>query len=94
MFDERFIDQLARALAPAVAAQMQAQIGNGHDGGITPRLFSIDKAARYLGRSKTSVQHLVAQRRIPVVREGRRVFLDVRELDAWIAVNTEPAQEG
>jgi excisionase family DNA binding protein len=61
---------------------------------ITPRLLTVAQAATYLGRSKASVQHLVAQRRIPVVREGRRIFLDVRELDRWIAANTEPAQGG
>ncbi len=85
MFDEKFI----AALAPAVAARMQN--GTAHAATVTPRLLSIDQAATYLGRSKTSVQHLVAQRRIPVVREGRRVFLDVRELDSWITSNSEPA---
>jgi excisionase family DNA binding protein len=94
MFDQRFIDELARALAPKMAALMQAQLGNGTNGAVKPRLLSVQEAAVYLGRSKASVQHLIAQRRIPVVRDGgRRVFLDVVELDRLIAVNTEPAQE-
>ena len=93
MFDQRFIDELARALAPKMAALMQAQLGNGINGTVKPRLLSVPKAAVYLGRSKASVQHLIAQRRIPVVRDGRRVFLDVVELDRLIAANTEPAQE-
>ena len=59
---------------------------------VAPRLLSIEGGAIYLGRSKASLQHLVSQRRIPVVREGGRVFLDVRELDKWIEQNTEPAQ--
>jgi excisionase family DNA binding protein len=93
MFDQRFIDELARALAPKMAVLMQAQLGNGTNGTVKPRLLSVQEAAVYLGRSKASVQHLIAQRRIPVVRDGRRVFLDVVELDRLIAVNTEPAQE-
>jgi excisionase family DNA binding protein len=93
MFDQQFIDELARALAPKMAALMQAQLGNGINGTVKPRLLSVPKAAVYLGRSKASVQHLIAQRRIPVVRDGRRVFLDVVELDRLIAANTEPAQE-
>jgi len=88
MYDQTFIESLAKDLAPQVAELIKPQLA----GGIAPtRLLSIDQAAIYLGRSKTSVQHLVAQRRIPVVREGRRVFLDVRELDRWIAANAEPA---
>jgi excisionase family DNA binding protein len=93
MFDQRFIDELARALAPKMAALMQAQLGNGTNGTVKPRLLSVQEAAVYLGRSKASVQHIIAQRRIPVVRDGRRVFLDVVELDRIIAANTEPAQE-
>ena len=93
MFDDKFIDALARALVPAVAARMQEHLGNGTNGTITPRLFTVAEAAKYLGRSKVYVQHLVAQRRLPVVREGGRVFLDVRELNRWIDANTEPAGE-
>ena len=37
-----------------------------------------------IGRSKGSVQHMVASRVLPTVRSDRRVFLDVVNLDAWI----------
>ena len=94
MFDRRFIDELERALAPKMASLMQAQLGNGTNGSVKPRLLNVKEAAIYLGRSKASVQHLISQRRIPVVRDGgRRVFLDVVELDRLIAANTEAAQE-
>jgi excisionase family DNA binding protein len=88
------MNSFIRALAEGVQRELQHN-GYGSTAGaaaITPRLLTVDQAAVYLGRSKASVQHLVAQRRIPIVREGRRIFLDVRELDRWIAVNTEPAQ--
>ena len=78
---------------PAAGVQKELHQNGSHVGTVvTPRLLTVDQAAVYLGRSKASVQHLVAQRRISVVREGRRIFLDIRELDAWIAANTEPAQ--
>ena len=59
---------------------------------VAPRLLSVDDGATYLGRSKASLQHLISQRRIPVVREGGRVFLDVHELDRWIEQNTDAAE--
>jgi excisionase family DNA binding protein len=80
-----------RALATGVRKELQ-QNGIGTGTAVTPRLLTVEQAAVYLGRSKASVQHLIAERRLPVVREGRRIFLDVRELDRWIAANTEPAQ--
>ena len=77
---------LRGALAPKMAALMQAQLGNGTDGTVKPRLFNVHKAALYLGRSKASVQHLIAQRRIPVVRlmDGACSWMLV-ELDRLIA---------
>ncbi len=33
---------------------------------------------------------MIASGKIPVVRDGRRVFLDVRTLDHWIEMKTEP----
>jgi excisionase family DNA binding protein len=57
-----------------------------------PRLLTVDQAAAYLGRSKEAIQHMTAARKLPVVRDGRRVFLDVRELDRWIELSKEPAE--
>ena len=35
---------------------------------------------------------MTAARKLPTVRDGRRVFVDIRELDRWIERNTEPAE--
>jgi excisionase family DNA binding protein len=51
-------------------------------------LLNVKQAAVYLGRTEQSVQHLIFQRDIPVVRMGRRVHLHRRDLDAWIEKNT------
>jgi excisionase family DNA binding protein len=86
------IDAMIETLAAAVASKIRSEAGSRADGRIQPRLLTVDQAAEYLGRSKVAVQHMVAARRLPVVRDGRRIFLDVRELDRWIEQNTEKAE--
>jgi len=34
-----------------------------------------------------SIQHLIFERELPVVRAGRRVHLDRKDLEAWIEKN-------
>lgn len=54
---------------------------------IPQRLLSVEQAAQYLGRTKASIQHMIAAGALPVVRPDRRVFLDIRDLDEWILIN-------
>jgi len=87
------VDSIIDALASAVAAKLRADLGGSSgSASIVPRLLTVDQAAAYLGRSKEAIQHMTAARKLPVVRDGRRVFLDVRELDKWIEESTEPAE--
>jgi excisionase family DNA binding protein len=52
---------------------------------LTPkRLFSVAEAAVYLGRTVCALRELVWAGKIPHVRFDRRIFLDVRDLDAFI----------
>ena len=46
--------------------------------GIEPRLFSVLEAARYLGVSRWTVREL------PSVRIGRRLLVDLLDLDAFL----------
>jgi excisionase family DNA binding protein len=48
------------------------------------RLMTVPQAAKYLGRTPWAVRSLIATKALPVVREGRSVHLDRRELDRWI----------
>ena len=76
---------LIDALAERVAVKVRAESSQGAGGpAIRPRLLTVDQAATCLGRTKTSVQHLISDGAIPVVRHDRRVFLDVGDLDRWI----------
>jgi excisionase family DNA binding protein len=54
---------------------------------IQPALLSVRDAATYLGRTEQAIQHLIFSQELPVVRVGRRVHLDRRDLDAWIEKN-------
>jgi excisionase family DNA binding protein len=53
------------------------------------RLYSIPEAAQYLGRSTWSVRHLVWSGELPEVRAGRRVHLDIKDMDAFIEMNKQ-----
>ena len=78
------INALLDALAERVVQRLGHRLGESNGATIRPRLLTVAQAALYLGRSKTSIQHLVSDEAIPVVRHDRRVFLDVRDLDCWI----------
>ncbi len=51
------------------------------------RLYSLSEAAIYLGRSIWSVRRLLWDGELPQVRVGRRVHIDLRDMDAFIDQN-------
>ena len=52
------------------------------------RLYTLKESAVYLGRSEWGMRDLVWSRLIPVVMKkgDRKIFIDVRDLDAYIEV--------
>jgi len=54
-------------------------------------LFTYQEAEAYSGISERYLRRLRAERRIGIVKIGRRVFLDPAELDAIIDGGREPA---
>jgi excisionase family DNA binding protein len=56
---------------------------NGRD----KRLFNMKEAAVYLGRSEWGVRRLIWGGHLPEIRLGRRVQVDVRDLDDFIERN-------
>ena len=54
---------------------------------VMPRLLTAKQSAEYIGRSEQAVRHLIFQRDIPVVRNGRCVRVDRKDLDSWIENN-------
>lgn len=48
------------------------------------RLYSIEEAAEYLGRSAEAVRELIYRGRIPAVKIDRRTQVDVRDLEKLV----------
>lgn len=51
------------------------------------RLYSLQDAATYLGISYWTVRDLINRQEMPAVRIGRRVMVDVTDLNRFIEVN-------
>lgn len=84
------LNTLVSAIAEGVVAKVKSEIASHVEqlvGRVQPALLNIKEAAVYLGRSEQSVQHLIFDKELPVVRVGRRVHLDRRDLDCWIEKN-------
>jgi len=79
------ITQMAQQVASLLRVDLERLGGTT----VQPALLDVKQAAVYLGRSEQSVQHLIFQRDLPVVRAGRRVHLHRADLDAWIEQNKE-----
>jgi len=54
---------------------------------IKKRLYSIEEAAIYLGRSIWSVRELIYGGKLPSVKVGKRVHLDINDLNLFIEKN-------
>lgn len=52
---------------------------------LTKRLYSIPEAAMYLGRSVWSIRELIWSGRLPCVKVGRRIHVDINDLDSFIS---------
>jgi excisionase family DNA binding protein len=78
---------LVKAVAVEVATMLRGELARRSVSDVQPVLFNVKQAAVYLGRSEQSVQHLIFQKDLPVVRSGRRVHLHRSDLDAWIEKN-------
>lgn len=53
----------------------------------TKRLYNLKEAAEYLGRSVWSMRELYWKGALPAVRDGRRIYFDIKDLDRYIESN-------
>jgi hypothetical protein len=51
------------------------------------RLLTLAEGAHFLGRSVWSMRELIWKGSIPIVREGKRIFIDVVDLEGYISKN-------
>ena len=55
-----------------------------HPTGPAKRLYNISEAACYLGRSVDSLRELLWAGKVPFIKDGKRIYLDVRDMDGYI----------
>jgi len=80
-----------------VTTQPESLGGKGLQGGpsvresdvLQPRLLSYEAATRYLSLSYWTVRHMVVEGHIPHIKSGKRVLIDVQDLDEWIEKSKE-----
>jgi hypothetical protein len=53
------------------------------------RLFDLKEAAIYLGRPVFSVRTLIWNGALPVIKDGRKLYLDVVDMNDYIERNKE-----
>ncbi len=53
------------------------------------RLYSIKEAAVFLGRSDWSVREMLWAAKLPYIKDGKRIFIDIIDLEAWVDRNKQ-----
>jgi excisionase family DNA binding protein len=51
---------------------------------IAKRLYSLPEAGVYLGRTTWAIREMVWAGKIPFIKDGRRVLLDIQDMNKWI----------
>ena len=51
------------------------------------RLYTLKEAAFYLGRGLFGVRQMVWRGELPIVRNGRKMFIDINDLESYVGKN-------
>jgi excisionase family DNA binding protein len=51
------------------------------------RVYSIPEASVYLGRTIWAIREMIWAGKLPVIKDGRRRLLDIKDLDDWVEKN-------
>ena len=51
---------------------------------LSKRLYSIKEGAVYLGRSVWAVREMLWAGKMPYVKDGKRILLDIQDMNEWI----------
>jgi excisionase family DNA binding protein len=74
-------------LAAAIKSQTLAEQQSKPQQSQGPRLLTPKQAGEYIGRSESAVRQMIFKRQLPVVRIGRNVRIDRKDLDRLIDEN-------
>lgn len=58
------------------------------------RLYSVKEAGKYLGRSPWAIRHLIWEGHLAQVRQGRRVMVDVVDMNRFIERHKMETSDG
>jgi excisionase family DNA binding protein len=61
---------------------------------VSKRLYNVKEAGRYLGRSSWTIRRLIRDGVLREVRQGRRVMLDIVDLEAFVEKYKREATDG
>jgi len=62
--------------------------------GLSKRLYNVKEAGRYLGRSGWTIRRLIRDGHLREVRQGRRVMVDLLDMDQFIEKYKREAPNG
>jgi excisionase family DNA binding protein len=65
----------------------KAKMTQGISKPLPKRLYTLPEAARYLGRTLWSMRELVWAGKLPIVRDGKRIFVDINDLELYVTKN-------
>jgi len=77
-------DALFETWAEKIAEKVVARLSKSDAATPRQKLFSVERAAEYIGRSEDAVRHMIASGKLPVVRIDTRISLDKEDLDRLI----------
>ena len=61
---------------------------------VSKRLYNVKEAGRYLGRSPWTIRRLIREGCLREVRQGRRVMLDIVDLEQFVEKYKREAANG
>jgi excisionase family DNA binding protein len=78
-------DSLAQMIEAACEAAIKRTM---HISDVSPRrLLTARESAQYLSLSEREVYNMISDRQLAGVRHGKRVMVDIRDLEEWIAAH-------
>lgn len=54
---------------------------------IPKRLYSLQEGAVYLGRTVGAVREMLWAGKMPYVKDGKRILIDIQDMNEWIVRN-------
>ena len=83
------LDDLLDSLAEKVAEKVTVKLAQAEATGPRQKLFSVEQAATYLGRTPEAVRHMITSGKLTAVRIDTRISLDKEDLDKLIHESKE-----